>query len=234
MKFKRGSASSTTLTIFLTSVLCAQAQFGFAQGSTNRSKKVVSIVGQGGYSIEGAMPVAGGEISFNLGKKFDLSLGGNYWFSSSKPQTSNAEFKAATDAGKSTIFTGYGLLRWYLLDSFNLAGGGFFRSSTNKIDSVQATRTYAYEEKGTSIGALAAIGNKWVSKGGFVFGVDWVQYEYVAQFTGETSGSTKLNTGGTISPTLQDADTADSIKASETNAELAGIHVGVLKFGFSF
>jgi hypothetical protein len=131
-------------------------------------------------------------------------------------------------------YSGYGILRLYVFESFNIGAGGFYRNSTRNIDSTQNGKTYKYDEKATAMGAIAALGNKWVSKGGFQFALDWVQYEFPLSSSAETSGTTTLANGGSIASALQDISKQSSLKSAEETSELAGIHVGVVKLGFAF
>jgi hypothetical protein len=220
----------SSVCIFSSTLFCN----AFGAESSNRQKKVFYLAGQGGYSVNGEAAVVGGELGFAFKKKFEISLGGNYSFASPENLATDPEFLTASEEATSNTYSGYGLLRFYILDSFNVGLGGFYRSTTRYIDARMATKNFVFDEKSTSVGPMVVIGNKWVSKKGLTFAIDWLQYEFPTLVSSEIEGTTKLNSGSAISPDMVEKDKQDSLKGTEKTAERQGIHVGVVKLGWSF
>jgi hypothetical protein len=86
---KSGLLFSSGILFFGLVTFVAASGVAEAAGSTNRQKNTFSFALLGGYDVSGQAALAGGEVAFNLGKRFDLSLGGKYLLA--KPETSSSD-----------------------------------------------------------------------------------------------------------------------------------------------
>jgi hypothetical protein len=234
MTLLKPATINTPISLFasIVAILCSAQAFA---ASTIREKKSISILGGAGYLLNSSVnPPAAvhGEIDLIVGKKIELAFGVDYFLGT--PAFETFEKSRGSLTSSATIYSASAIAKFYLINSFNIGAGAFFRNYLANATAETTELKSEAEITSQSMGLAAAIGNKWVSKSGWTFGIDWARVEYELSNTSSTSAKLTSKTGGTIIPELETQARIDAENDALELTKTPTIQVGVVKLGISF